>query len=49
MDEHPPQTTKERIGLISAWNELGEGRYLVPIKRRSQSKMFEGYSKRCFR
>ena len=32
MDSHPTQTTKERIVLIYAWNELGEGGYLVPTK-----------------
>ena len=32
MDEHPTQTTKERIVLVYAWNELGEGGYLVPTK-----------------
>jgi hypothetical protein len=32
MDEHPTQTTKERLLLIYAWNELGEGGYLVPTK-----------------
>jgi hypothetical protein len=32
MDEHPTQTTKERILLIYAWNELGEGGYMVPTK-----------------
>jgi len=32
MDEHPTRTTKERIVLIYAWNELGEGGYLVPTK-----------------
>ena len=32
MDEHPTQTTKERYVLIYAWNELGEGGYLVPTK-----------------
>lgn len=32
MDEHPKQTTKERYVLIYAWNELGEGGYLVPTK-----------------
>ena len=30
MDENPEATTKERIMLIYAWNELGEGGYLVP-------------------
>jgi len=32
MDKHPTQTTKERIVLVYAWNELGEGGYLVPTK-----------------
>jgi hypothetical protein len=32
MDDNPTKTTKERIVLIYAWNELGEGGYLVPTK-----------------
>jgi hypothetical protein len=32
MDKHPEQTTAERIVLIYAWNELGEGGYMVPTK-----------------
>ena len=32
MDEHPTQTLKERFVLVYAWNELGEGGYLVPTK-----------------
>jgi hypothetical protein len=32
MDNNPAKTTKERIVLIYAWNELGEGGYLVPTK-----------------
>ena len=32
LDDHPTQTTKERMILIYAWNELGEGGYLVPTK-----------------
>lgn len=30
MDQNPDKTTAERILLIYAWNELGEGGYLVP-------------------
>ena len=30
MDYHPSQTTKERIVIIYAWNELGEGGYIAP-------------------
>jgi len=32
MDTHPGETTRERIVLVYAWNELGEGGYLVPTK-----------------
>lgn len=32
MDDNPTRTTKERLILIYAWNELGEGGYLVPTK-----------------
>ncbi|MDR1121645.1 MAG: glycoside hydrolase family 99-like domain-containing protein [Dysgonamonadaceae bacterium] len=32
MDNNPTKTTKERIVVIYAWNELGEGGYLVPTK-----------------
>jgi hypothetical protein len=32
MDDNPANTTKERVMLIYAWNELGEGGYLVPTK-----------------
>jgi hypothetical protein len=32
MHENPDQTTAERIVLVYAWNELGEGGYLVPTR-----------------
>lgn len=32
MDENPKHTTKERLITIYAWNELGEGGFLVPTK-----------------
>jgi hypothetical protein len=32
MDKHPDQTTAERIVLLYAWNEFGEGGYLAPTK-----------------
>jgi len=32
MDNNPNKTTKERIVLIYAWNEIGEGGYLIPTK-----------------
>ena len=32
MDQHPQQTTKERLVLIYAWNEFGEGGYIAPTE-----------------
>ncbi len=32
MDAHPAQVTKDRLALIYAWNEIGEGGWLVPCK-----------------
>jgi hypothetical protein len=32
MAENPDQVTKDRLGLIYAWNEIGEGGWLVPCK-----------------
>lgn len=32
MDRHPEETTRERLLLVYAWNELGEGGYLIPTK-----------------
>ena len=30
MDNNPDQTTEERIVIIYAWNEYGEGGYIAP-------------------
>ena len=32
MDANPAQATKDRLALIYAWNEIGEGGWLVPCK-----------------
>lgn len=32
MDANPTKVTKDRLGLIYAWNEIGEGGWLVPCK-----------------
>ncbi len=32
MEKHPEQTTKERLVLVYAWNEFGEGGYIAPTK-----------------
>lgn len=32
MEANPYKTTKDRLGLVYAWNEIGEGGWLVPCK-----------------
>jgi len=32
MDKHPDETTVERLAVICAWNEFGEGSYIAPTK-----------------
>ena len=32
MDTHPEQVTKDRLAMLYAWNEIGEGGWLVPCK-----------------
>ena len=32
MDANPNQATPDRLGLIYAWNEIGEGGWIVPCK-----------------
>jgi hypothetical protein len=32
INDHPGNTTRERIGLLYAWNEYGEGAWLTPSK-----------------
>ena len=38
MDQNPDRTTKERIVLVYAWNEFGEGGYLAPTKGDPEAK-----------
>ena len=33
LDEHPEKATEERLLLIYAWNEMGEGGYLTPTAK----------------
>jgi len=32
MDANPKQATPDRLGLIYAWNEIGEGGWIVPCR-----------------
>ena len=32
IDGHPDQVTKDKLALVYAWNEIGEGGWLVPCK-----------------
>lgn len=32
MDAHPEQVTTDRLALVYAWNEIGEGGWLVPCR-----------------
>lgn len=32
MEKNPEKTTREKIMLIYAWNEYGEGGYIAPTK-----------------
>jgi hypothetical protein len=41
MDQHPQQTTKERLVLVYAWNEFGEGGYIAPTKGDPQGQYLE--------
>lgn len=32
IDAHPDQATKDRLAMVYAWNEIGEGGWLVPCR-----------------
>lgn len=38
MDKHPDETTTERLAVIYAWNEFGEGGYIAPTKGDPEGK-----------
>lgn len=45
MNLNPGQTTKEKVVLVYAWNELGEGGYLVPTKGDPQASYLKEIKK----
>jgi hypothetical protein len=38
MDENPTKTAPDRIVMVYAWNEIGEGGYIVPTKGDPEGK-----------
>jgi hypothetical protein len=32
IEAHPNEVTKDRLALVYAWNEIGEGGWLVPCR-----------------
>ena len=38
MDKHPDETPAERLAVIYAWNEFGEGGYIAPTKGDPEGK-----------
>lgn len=40
MDTHPEQITKERLAILCAWNEMGEGSRVVPCKDDPDGEFF---------
>ncbi|MBW8332359.1 MAG: glycoside hydrolase family 99-like domain-containing protein [Prolixibacteraceae bacterium] len=49
MDAHPEQATKDKLGLIYAWNEIGEGGWLVPCKDDPKGEYLKAIRKVIFR
>ncbi len=38
IENHPAQATKDKLALVYAWNEIGEGGWLVPCKSDPKGK-----------
>jgi hypothetical protein len=41
MGKYPGQTTAERVILVYAWNEFGEGGYIAPTKGDPQGRYLD--------
>jgi len=48
MDAHPSQATQDRLGLIYAWNEIGEGGWIVPCKDDSDGAWLKAIRRAVF-
>ena len=49
INENPDKTVPEKIVLVYAWNELGEGGYLVPTKADPSAKKLKEIKKAVFK
>lgn len=49
VNENPDKTVPEKIVLVYAWNELGEGGYLVPTKADPSAKKLKEIKKAVFK
>jgi len=49
MDNHPEQITKDRLAILCAWNEMGEGSWLVPCKDDPEGAYLKAIQKVVFR
>jgi hypothetical protein len=48
MEKNPEQTTRERLALIYAWNEFGEGGYIAPTKGDADAKYLKAVKAAVF-
>lgn len=48
MDTHPDQISKERLALLCAWNEMGEGSWLVPTRDDPKGEYLKAIKKVVF-
>ena len=48
IEEHPEQSTKEKLAMVYAWNEIGEGGWLVPRRDDPDGKYLKAVRKVVF-
>jgi len=49
MDNHPEQITKDRLAILCAWNEMGEGSWLVPCEDDPKGAYLKAIKRAVFR
>jgi hypothetical protein len=48
IEEHPEQATKEKLAMVYAWNEIGEGGWLEPCRDDPDKKYLKAVRKVVF-